>query len=164
MILYLTEWKLKEEHRDHALTPTSTNHGNVIYKTGKSKWGKDTVLEKRIGNDFDERYGWFDKKLLASVSYSHDSYSIANSAILGMELMVQSMCPKDFQLEPYLGLEEGKLDDFGGITEFFLIEDSPLTIDQVIKVFEIAQQRVRFMDSAIKGGVGQQVHKMEVNL
>ena len=158
MILYLTEWTIKPEYKDEP------GQGDVIYKSGKSKWGKANILERRFSEEYDQRYGWFDKKLLASVSYSHDSYSIANAAILGMELMVQSMCPKDFQLEPYLGLQEGKLNDFGGITEFFLIEHSPLTIEQVIKVFSIAQSRVRFMDSAIKGGVGQQTHKMEVNL
>lgn len=157
MMIYLTEWTIKPEY----------GNGNTAYKIGITKYGPKRLFEERFPEDpnkrgYDERHAWFDKRLLANIMYSHDSYQLAAAATFGIEAVMQAVCPKKFQLEEHFELnEEYNFDKFGGITEWFKIEDSNLTIEQVIEVFDNLNNRLWVMDNNIKSIYGKNKSTME---
>lgn len=118
---------------------THKKTGKVFYKRGKSKWGQYNVIEKRFRAD--PAYDIFDIELLAHIQLSRTKLHDANLIINTVEQVLNGQWePKDrdFNVEQYLGENDGTLDSCG-VTEFiFLKEDE--TEDMLVMHFKTAEK------------------------
>jgi len=109
--------------------------GLVLYKRGTTKWPNPLDRFK------DDKYSIFDITVLATYSYSHESWTKAHTVVNVFEQVLNGLWPpkeKEFNVEKYLGEEAGALDNTG-ITEFIYLKATE-TEEQLINHFEMAKK------------------------
>ena len=148
MNVYLTKWKCNDAE---------------AYNIGISIWGRYKLIEERFGDKWGTKaqYDLFDKKILACIEFSFETYSLARAAALGMEYAFHSLCPKDFRLEEHFSLKDGSLDGMGGINEFFLLP-SDVTEATMLRTFDNAIKNVWKLENNLKSFRGSVSTEMNI--
>ena len=120
---------------------THKKTGLVLYKRGyTSKARPPRVVEYRFGG---EEFDIFDVELLDSYEYSHDNFLVAKAVILSMEATLNGVWPckeREFNVEQYLGEEQGALDNVG-ITEFIYLKENQ-TEEDLMEHFKSAKSQM----------------------
>lgn len=140
-----------------------TCNDKSAYKIGISK-SHSRLMQERFGRNskfWHPGYGLFDIEEIGHIYISSDIYLHARIAAFGVEHAMRAVCPKDFNLEEYFGLEPGVLDGMGGITEFFLMPEY-FTEEQLIGIFNQANNNAWQLNNKLKSLRGTVAADMEI--
>lgn len=108
----------------------------VAYKIGHTKFFHAI---KRFDDD---QYRVFHQvNVLCDINVQHSNASTARLVAKAVEVVLQSVYPKNFRLEEYFLVEDNAFNGLSGITEMFVLTEGQ-TEQQIIELFQRAAKKL----------------------
>ena len=111
-------------------------NGSVAYKIGHTKFFNAI---KRFDDD---QYKVFHHvRVLCDINIQHSNATTARLVAKAVEVVLQSVYPKNFRLEEHFLVEDNVFNGLSGITEMFVLTEGQ-TEQQIIELFQRAGKRL----------------------